>query len=69
MSAAAQGGLWTAAWVTVFFAVATLATMTAMVATMYVGAQAVSLRNYERYGQAAAGLAVLLCGVAVTWGF
>lgn len=69
MYPAAQGNFWSVGWVTCLFGMVTLATMTTIVSALYVGVDAIALKRLERYGHAAAGFAILACGVAVTVGF
>lgn len=68
MYPAAEGRLWHVVWVTAAFGLTTLATMTAIVAIAYLGAGALPLARFQRYGHAAAGFAVFACGLAVKAG-
>jgi nickel/cobalt exporter len=68
MYAAAHGGPWRVAWVSLLFGAVTLATMGVVVAAMCRGVSAVRLKGLSRYGHALAGGAVLACGVAVKFG-
>jgi len=68
MYPAAQGNFWNVLQVTLLFGAATLATMGVVVSAMYLGVEAVPLKRLERFSHAAAGFAVLMCGVAVTCG-
>jgi len=54
--------------VTVAFAVATLAAMTAMVALGYFGLGWLSSSRLERYSHAGAGFAITACGLAIKCG-
>lgn len=68
MYPAAKGSMWGLAWITALFSITTLATMTAMVASMYLGASFLKLGRFERYGHAMAGLLILACGTAIKAG-
>ncbi len=68
MYPAAKDNLWGAAWVTAVFAMATLITMTTVVAVAYVGVGSSGLARLERYGHAVAGCMIAACGVAVQFG-
>lgn len=74
MYPAAKGSLWHVGLVTMVFAVATLGTMMTTVAVCCTGVQRFQARYggraawIERYSHAVAGLAVFLCGAAVTAG-
>jgi hypothetical protein len=65
MLPAAQADLWSAAWIAALFCLSTLATMTALVALMYLGVVHVRFRGLQTYGHAAAGLIVMACGLAI----
>ena len=54
--------------VTLVFALATMITMTAMVVALTRGLGALKWNGIERYSHAAAGLAVVGCGIAVVMG-
>jgi ABC-type nickel/cobalt efflux system permease component RcnA len=68
MYPAAEGAGWAVIWVTVLFAAATLAAMTAVVCAMYVGMARFRFERFERYSHALAGFAVMACGVAIIAG-
>ncbi|RIK69272.1 MAG: hypothetical protein DCC65_00575 [Planctomycetota bacterium] len=68
MYPAAKGSTWGLIWVTALFAAATMATMTAMVASMYLGASFLKMGRFERFGHATAGFLVLACGAAIKAG-
>jgi hypothetical protein len=68
MYPAAQGNLWDVLQVTLLFGASTLATMTIVVAAAYLGIETIKIEGLGRYGHAAAGFAVLMCGVAVNFG-
>lgn len=68
MYPAAQGSIGGVVWVTALFGLATLATMTTIVVAMYWGSSFLGLGRFERYGQAVAGLVILLCGAAIQIG-
>lgn len=68
MYPAAKGSVGGLLLVTGVFAAATLATMTAVVTAMYLGAGFVRVGALHRYGHAVAGLVILACGVAVKSG-
>lgn len=68
MYPAAKGSMWGLVWVTALFAIATLATMTVMVASMYLGASFLKLGRFERFGHAVAGFFVFACGAAIKAG-
>jgi nickel/cobalt exporter len=53
--------------VTSVFGVITVLTMTTVVALAVLGLQSVNLRRLERFGHAAAGSAILACGVGVAF--
>ena len=68
LAPSAKADFWSAAWVILLFGLTTLATMTVIVAMMYYGAGRFRFRWAETYGHAAAGLIILLCGVAIKLG-
>jgi sulfite exporter TauE/SafE len=55
--------------VAVTFAVATIATMLVVVMLLSFGLDRIPTSGFERFGHALAGLAILLCGVAIHLGF
>jgi len=65
MYPAAQGRMWEVGLVATVFGLATLATMTTVVAMAYLATGSLLLNRFERYNHALAGLVVLLCGAAV----
>ncbi len=68
MVPAAAHTWWGIVAVSLVFAVATLATMTAFVTVAYYGLTRVNLPSLERYTHAFAGAALLLCGLAIKMG-
>jgi hypothetical protein len=68
MYPAAKANPWALLSVTLLFAAATLATMTAMVLLMHAGFRSLSLGRLHRYGHALAGLAVFASGLAIALG-
>ncbi len=69
MYPAARDSLWGTICVTLFFCIATLATMSVIVTAAYLGIGTMRFAKYQRYGHALAGLAVVACGIAVKVGF
>ena len=60
---------WWGLWVVVaVFALATIGTMTVVVAAGYAGLKRIPLARLERYTHAAAGLAIVVCGLAIKMG-
>lgn len=68
MYPAARASAWGVALVTALFGLATLITMSAMVALLYAGVGVIRWPHAHRFGHAIAGLVVLACGLAVTMG-
>lgn len=68
MYPAAQGSWWGVALVAGLFGLATLATMLVMVTLGYLGLSRLSLGRLERYSHALAGLALVVCGLAIQFG-
>ncbi len=68
MYPAATGSTGGLIWVTSLFAATTMATMTAMVASMHLGASFLKMGRFERFGHATAGFLVLACGAAIKAG-
>jgi nickel/cobalt transporter (NicO) family protein len=68
MYPAAQGDYRSVALVAGFFGAATLATMTAIVVALYLGAAAIPFARFHRYAHAMAGLVIVCCGAAVRLG-
>ncbi|RJP39057.1 MAG: hypothetical protein C4547_03790 [Phycisphaerales bacterium] len=68
MVPAAEHAWWAIASVAAVFAVATISTMTALVAAGRLGLSRWQLPGLERYTYALAGLALVLCGVAIRLG-
>lgn len=69
MYPAAQGSVWGVVLVTLIFGAVTLATMTTVVVLACLGTTRLSLGRFERYGHAAAGLAITACAVLMLIGF
>jgi sulfite exporter TauE/SafE len=65
MYPAAEHNMTSVALVASIFGVTTIATMLAIVLAAYYGLSKISVPRLERYSHALAGLAILLCGVAV----
>lgn len=68
MYPAAEGSWWGVALVALVFGVATVATMLATVTLGYLGLARLPLGRLERYSHALAGLALVVCGVAIQLG-
>ncbi len=68
MYPAAKGNMWDVAIVTAVFGLTTLATMTTAVIMGCLAVQSAGLVRLERYSDALAGLAVLVCGAAIKAG-
>jgi ABC-type nickel/cobalt efflux system permease component RcnA len=68
MYPAAEANFLAVICVTTLFGLATIVTMTGVVVLMVVGARAVRFQRIERYNHALAGLLLLGCGLAVTFG-
>ncbi len=71
MYPAAAGNLWSIIIVTLVFGITTIATMTTVVLLALLSADRIpkAFRRFERFGHAAAGLALVLCGAAIQLGF
>lgn len=69
MYPAAEANLWNVALVTAIFGATTLVTMTVIVAVMHRGLERLHLSWLEHYGHAAAGLVLMMCGLAMLLGF
>ena len=69
MVPAAMHSYWVVGLVTLIFAVCTIATMTIIVWIGYAGLDRLKWPGLTRYAPLGAGLAVTLCGVAMTLGF
>ena len=67
MAPAATGGLLAATAVTAVFAAATLGTMLTVVLAARAGLARVPLASFERWSHAAAGAAILACGLGLRW--
>jgi nickel/cobalt transporter (NicO) family protein len=67
MFPASRGSMSAAALVASVFAVATIGTMLGVVMSFYHGLARIRVGRLERYGHAAAGLAILLSGGAITF--
>ncbi len=65
---AVQQNLPVAAATTAIFAMATIGTMLAMVYGLVRGIEFLPLQRYSRYGHVAAGLTILVCGLAIQLG-
>jgi nickel/cobalt transporter (NicO) family protein len=68
MYPAAEASLTGSMLVAVVFGLATLSTMMAMVAIGYLGLLSFASGSLERYGHAACGAAIAMCGAAVVYG-
>ena len=68
MVPAAVGDWWGVGFVVLVFAVATLATMAALVTAGRLGLSRLGLGSLERYSHALAGLALVACGLAIRLG-
>ena len=68
MVPAAASDWWGVGFVALVFAVATLATMSALVMAAHLGLAKLSLGPLERYSHALAGLALVACGLAIRSG-
>ena len=68
MYPAAKADAWGVVCIATLFALATLVTMTSLVAVMYVGVAAIRFRRIARYSHALAGFVVLCCGLAIKFG-
>ena len=65
MYPAAEHNMISVAMVTAVFGLTTIVTMLAMVLAAYYGLSKISIPGLERYSHALAGMAILVCGVAV----
>ncbi len=65
MYPSAKGNIMNVIIVTSVFGVVTIATMLGIVLASYYGLSNISLRKFERYSHALAGLTILLCGGAI----
>lgn len=68
MYPAAQHHFFAVVMLTAVFSAVTLATMLAVVLVGVFGLNFISLKRFERFGHALAGMAILICGVAVQCG-
>ncbi len=68
MYPAARGSVWGVVLVAGVFGVVTIGTMTTVVLLSRLAVSSVNFGRLERYGHAAAGLVVLVCGVAIKAG-
>ena len=68
MYPAAQGSLWRVFTVTLAFGIVTIATMLTVVLAFCMGLASTPLDKLQRFNHAAAGMAILACGVAVKCG-
>ncbi|TWT83992.1 hypothetical protein CA13_54660 [Planctomycetes bacterium CA13] len=68
MYPAAKSSWWGVVLVAMLFSLATIGTMSMIVAGLVVGTRGIRLAWLERFGHAAAGLVVTVCGLAVTLG-
>ena len=68
MYPAAQGSYGRVLTVTLWFGAVTIVTMLAVVTTLYLGLASARLDRLARFNHAAAGLAILACGIAVKCG-
>lgn len=64
---AAKHDLWGALWVTLVFGIVTIATMTTIVMGAVAGLTKLHASTMDRYSHAAAGFALTMCGVAITF--
>jgi len=69
MYPATEGRWWWVGIVVLIFGVVTVATMLVMVAFGYLGLANQSFRPLERYTHALAGLALVICGLGIQFGF
>jgi len=67
MAPAVTQGLFAAIVVTLVFAIATLGTMLTIVLAARAGLAKVPLASFERWSHAAAGAAILVCGLGMRW--
>lgn len=68
MYPAAQQNAWGAVMVAIVFSTVTIVTMLTVVTLLTFGVNLIPMKKLERYTHALAGLAILLCGLAIQFG-